>query len=182
MEIVSTMGSGSLGRELDLEAFVSGLENHLNTSIDANFTSSGMATVRLEADGPAYTLYRTGTFQIRGATDEEHLTEAADRFKEVLSEIGVEVPDYEFSHVTSVFMEDLGREVNLEALTIALGMEDTEYEPEQFPGLIYRPPEFEVTLLVFASGKVIVGGTTKRNEAESAVRQLTDELAVLDRA
>jgi transcription initiation factor TFIID TATA-box-binding protein len=99
-----------------------------------------------------------------------------------LSEIGVEIPDYEFRHVTSVFMEDLGREVNLEALTIALGMEDTEYEPEQFPGLIYRPPEYEVTLLVFASGKIIVGGTTNRDEAKSAVRQLTDELAVLDNA
>jgi len=181
MEIVSTMGSGSLGRELDLEVLVSSLQNHLNSSIDANFTSAGMATIRLEEGGPAYTLYRTGTFQIRGATDEEHLTESADRFREVLSEIGVKVPDYEFSHVTSVFMEDLGREVNLEALTIALGMEDTEYEPEQFPGLIYRPPDHEVTLLVFASGKIIVGGTTDRNEAKSAVQQLKDELAVLDR-
>ena len=181
MEIVSTMGSGSLGRELDLEVLVSSLQNHLNSSIDANFTSNGMATVRLEEGGPAYTLYRTGTFQIRGATDEEHLTESADRFREVLSEIGVEIPDYEFRHVTSVFMEDLGREVNLEALTIALGMEDTEYEPEQFPGLIYRPPEYEVTLLVFASGKIIVGGTTDRNEAKSAVQQLTDEVAVLDK-
>jgi transcription initiation factor TFIID TATA-box-binding protein len=182
MEIVSTMGSGSLGRELDLEAFVGGLENHLNTSIDANFTSNGMATVRLEADGPAYTLFRTGSFQIRGAKTEDRLSEAEARFKEVLSEVGVEIPEYEFSHVTSVFMEDLGREVNLEALTIALGMEDTEYEPEQFPGLIYRPPEHEVTLLVFASGKIIVGGTTDRDEAKSAVRQLTDELAVLDSA
>jgi transcription initiation factor TFIID TATA-box-binding protein len=109
------------------------------------------------------------------------LSKAAGRFREVLSEIGVEVPDYDFIHVTSVFMEDLGNEVNLEALTIALGMEDTEYEPEQFPGLIYRPPEFEVTLLIFATGKVIVGGTTDRTEAKSAIQQLKDELAVLDR-
>ena len=182
MEIVSTMGSGSLGRELDLETFVSELENHLGGSADANFTSNGMATVRLEEDGPAYTLYRTGTFQIRGATDEDHLTEAASRFREVLSAIGVGIPDYEFDHVTSVFMEDLGREVNLEALTIALGMENTEYEPEQFPGLIYRPTEHEVTLLVFATGKIIVGGTIDRHEAKSAVRKLKDELAVLDSA
>ncbi|WP_436900256.1 TATA-box-binding protein [Halovenus halobia] len=181
MEIVSTMGSGSLGRELDLEVLVSSLQNHLNSSIDANFTSNGMATVRLEEGGPAYTLYRTGSFQIRGAKTEDLLSEAETRFKEVLSEIGVEVPDYEFRHVTSVFMEDLAREVNLEALTIALGMEDSEYEPEQFPGLIYRPPEHEVTLLVFASGKIIVGGTTDRVEAKSAIHQLKDELAVLDR-
>jgi transcription initiation factor TFIID TATA-box-binding protein len=182
MKIVSTMSSGSLGRELDLEAFVSGLENHLNTSLDANFTSTGMVTVRLEEGGPAYTLFRTGTFQIRGSSDKEHLTDAAERFREVLSEMGVEVPDYEFSHVTSVFMEELNREVNIEALTVSLGMEDTEYEPEQFPGLIYRPQEHEVTMLVFASGKIIIGGTTDRNEASSAIQQLNHELAVLDGA
>lgn len=181
MEIVSTMGTGSLGRELDLEALVSGIDDHLENSIDANFTSNGMVTVRLNEGGPAYTIYRTGSFQIRGAKTEEDLTEAEERFQGVLSEIDVAIQEYEFSHVTSVFMEDLDREVNLEALTIALGMEVTEYEPEQFPGLIYRPPEFEVTLLVFASGKIIVGGTTDRDEAESAVRHLKDELAVLDR-
>ncbi len=180
MEIVSTMGTGSLGRELDLETFVSELENHFGNHVDANFTSTGMATIRLEEDGPAYTVYRTGTFQIRGAETEDLLTEAADQFGDVMSEIGVEVPEYEFRHATSVFMEDFDREVNLEALIIALGMEHTEYEPEQFPGLIYRPPEFEVTLLVFASGKVIIGGTTDRNEAASAIQHLEDEITVLD--
>lgn len=182
MEIVSTMGTGSLGRELDLETLVRGLDDHLENSTDANFTSNGMVTLRLNEGGPAYTIYRTGAFQIRGAKTEEDLTEAEERFRDVLSEVDVAVQEYEFSHVTSVFMEDLDREVNLEALTIALGMEDTEYEPEQFPGLIYRPDEFEVTLLVFASGKIIVGGTTDRDEASSAIRHLKDELKVLDSA
>lgn len=61
-------------------------------------------------------------------------------------------------------------------------MEDTEYEPEQVPSLIYQPPQFEVTLLVFANGKVVIGGATERGEAKSAVRQLEGELTVLDRA
>ena len=181
MEIVSTMGTGSLGRELDLEYLVSGIDEHLENSIDANFTSNGMVTLRLNESGPAYTVFRTGSFQIRGAKTEEDLTVAEERFQDVISEIGVEVNDYEFRHATSVFMEDLSREVNLEALTIALGMENTEYEPEQFPGLIYRPEEFELTLLVFASGKIIVGGTTDRDEASSSIRQLKKELTVLDR-
>ena len=180
MEIVSTMGSGSLGRELDLQALVESLESHLG-DVDANFTSIGMATVRLDEDGPAYTLYRTGTFQIRGAETEDDLSDSADRFQDVLSHVGVEVPDYEFDHVTSVFMEDFDQDVNLEALTIALGMEQTEYEPEQFPGLIYRPAEYELTLLVFASGKVIVGGTTDRDEAQSALTHLEAELGKVSR-
>jgi transcription initiation factor TFIID TATA-box-binding protein len=180
MDIVSTMGSGSLGRELDLQTLVESLESRLG-DVDANFTSNGMATVRLEEDGPAYTLYRTGTFQIRGAETESDLADSADRFQDVLSQVGVEAPAYEFNHVTSVFMEDFDQDVNLEALTIALGMENTEYEPEQFPGLIYRPTEYELTLLVFASGKVIVGGTTDRAEAQSALAHLETELGKVSR-
>ncbi len=166
---MSTMGSGSLSRELDLETFVSELEKHLDSSVDANFTSNGMTTVRLEEGGPAYTIYRTGTFQIRGAKTEDHLSEATNRFQEVLSGIGVNIPNYGFKHVTLVYMEDFDREVNLEALTIALGMENTEYLPEQFPGLIYTPPDIEVTLLVFATGKVIIGGTTDREISVSSL-------------
>ena len=180
MEIVSTMGSGSLGRELDLETLVSELEDHLDNSVDANFTSNGMVTVRLEEDGEAYTFFRTGSFQIRGAKTEERLTECANRLQTVLSEIELSVPDYEFDHITSVFMEDFDREVNLEALTIALGMENVEYEPEQFPGLIYRPSQFGVTLLIFATGKVIIGGTTDREEATKAIQHLEGELAVMN--
>lgn len=180
METVSTMGSGSLGQELDLKTIVKELKTHLNRSIDDNFTSDGMVTIRLENEGPAYTLFRTGSFQIRGAESKEKLNEAEEQFQEVLTDIGVEVSDYEFSHVTSVFLEDLNQEVDLEALSITLGLEETEYEPEQFPGLIYRPPDFEITLLVFASGKVIVGGTTIEAEAKSALRELKTEIAKLD--
>lgn len=180
MEIVSTMGSGSLGRELDLDTLVRSIDEYVGGSIDANFTSNGMVTVRLSEDSPAYTIYRTGTFQIRGAKNEAKLIESEERFQNVISDIGVEVCDYKFRHITSVFIKDLGQSVNLEAMTIALGMENTEYEPEQFPGLVYRPSEYEVTLLIFASGKVIIGGTTDKNKAQSAVRQLKRKVDVLD--
>ncbi|WP_128476531.1 TATA-box-binding protein [Halorussus pelagicus] len=180
MEIVSTMGSGSLGREIDLETLVSELENHLGEIVDANFHGPSMVTVRLKENGPAYTIYRTGTFQIRGAGTELLLTEAFRQFEEVLDDIGVDTTETEFKQVTSVFMEDLGREINLEAFAIALGLEYIEYEPEQFPGLIYRPTQYDVTLLVFASGKVIIGGTTDNKHAKSATQHLRDQLSIFD--
>ena len=39
---------------------------------------------------------------------------------------------------------------------VALRMEHVEYEPEQFPGLIYRGDTG--TALIFSSGKVILTG------------------------
>lgn len=179
MKVVSTMGSGTLGREVDLKAVVEEIEELRGTPIDANFTKDGMVTFRLEEDGPAYTLYRTGTFQIRGAETKENLNKALNRIIELLSDIGLTIRECDFRHVTSVFMEDIEQELNLEALTISLGMEFTEYEPEQFPGLIYRPRGFDATLLVFSNGKVSIGGTTEQEIAKSAISDLEEHIADL---
>jgi len=140
-----------------------------------------MVTIRLEEAGPAYTIYRTGSFQIRGAETEEEIVRAERRFQEALNKLEIEVDNYEFEHVTSVFMETLHQRVDLETAMIALGLENAEYEPEQFPGLIYRPPSFEVTLLVFASGKIIIGGTTDWNQALNAVNDLREQLSTTER-
>jgi transcription initiation factor TFIID TATA-box-binding protein len=48
METVSTMGTGTLGRELDLHALVSELEDEYGTTVGANFTSDSIVTLRLE--------------------------------------------------------------------------------------------------------------------------------------
>ena len=176
MEIVSTMGSGSLGRELDLDVFVDALQDAVEHDVSANFSGSGMVTIRLEPNGAAYQFYRTGPIQIRGARTEADLEAAQYRLLDLLDEIGLEVPDYSFEQRTAVFMEDFDRSIDLEQLVLELGLERTEYEPEQFPALIYRPPELDVTLLIFSSGKMIVAGTRSEAKAQEAVKQLKSHL------
>ena len=110
---------------------------------------------------------------------ETDLKEAESQLRTLLSDVGAEIPDYELRHVTSVFLGTLNTDVNPETLCIALGLENTEYEPEQFPAVIYRPPEFAVTLLIFSTGKVIVGGTTDGKEARAALDHVREELAQL---
>jgi transcription initiation factor TFIID TATA-box-binding protein len=104
MEIASTMGGGSLRRELDLRPLVGDLVENAETPIDTNFTSEGMVTIYLGDNSPAFTLYRTGSFQIRGAKTEADLEETESQFRTLLSEVGLEIPEYEFRHVTSVFV------------------------------------------------------------------------------
>ncbi len=53
-------------------------------------------------------------------------------------------------------MDDFQIEIPLSRLVVALKMERVEYEPEQFPGLIYRGDAG--TALLFSSGKVILAG------------------------
>jgi len=91
-----------------------------------------------------------------------------NQFLTYLDELGLEFdgPTLEIKNVVAV--GNLEQEINLEALMIGLGLEQAEYEPEQFPGLVYRPSESRCVMLVFASGKVVVtGGKTRKEDQEA---------------
>ena len=62
----------------------------------------------------------------------------------------------------------IGEELDLQ--TIAL--DGAEYEPEDFPGLIYRLKELK-TAILFRSGKVVCTGARKPSDVEQAVEKIT---------
>jgi transcription initiation factor TFIID TATA-box-binding protein len=55
---------------------------------------------------------------------------------------------------------------------LALEMENTEYEPEQFPGLVYKLVEPNATFLLFSNGKLVCTGTKNRSQLEESMTQL----------
>ena len=61
----------------------------------------------------------------------------------------------------------LGGYIDLEKCTYSL--QKTMYEPEQFPGLIYRMDDPKVVILLFASGKLVCTGAKKEGEVHRAV-------------
>ncbi|PSG99644.1 MAG: TATA-box-binding protein [Nanohaloarchaea archaeon SW_4_43_9] len=63
---------------------------------------------------------------------------------------------------------------------IAIYLENTEYEPEQFPGLVYRLEEPKAAALLFGSGKVVCTGTQSPEMAKDAVHKIIDELREAD--
>ncbi|MDP2900351.1 MAG: TATA box-binding protein, partial [Candidatus Bathyarchaeota archaeon] len=60
--------------------------------------------------------------------------------------------------------------IDLEAMSDVL--ENVMYEPEQFPGLIYRMTEPKVVLLVFASGKLVITGAKREEQVHEAVEKI----------
>jgi transcription initiation factor TFIID TATA-box-binding protein len=64
--------------------------------------------------------------------------------------------------------------LNLEEITFAL--ENAEYEPEQFPGLVYRISEPRVAFLLFSSGKIICTGAHKIEDIHTALKKLKKKL------
>jgi len=61
-------------------------------------------------------------------------------------------------------------DLNLNDLAMKLG--NTEYEPEQFPGLVYKLPGTRATFLLFSNGKIVCTGTRSEVKLKEAVDKL----------
>jgi transcription initiation factor TFIID TATA-box-binding protein len=68
----------------------------------------------------------------------------------------------------------LGGRIDLEKTIYSL--KRTMYEPEQFPGLIYRMDDPKVVILIFASGKLVCTGAKKEAEVPRAITKLQETL------
>ena len=74
---------------------------------------------------------------------------------------------------------DLKRELNIGAIVEGLGLECMEYEPEVFPGLVYRLEEPKTAILVFSSGRLVITGGRTKEECERAVNIFVEKLKQL---
>ncbi len=75
---------------------------------------------------------------------------------------------------------DLGARLKLDSIAITLGLENVEFEPEQFPGLVYRVRDPKVVMLIFSSGKVVCTGAKKIPDIDKAVNILIEDLKSAD--
>lgn len=175
VKVVNMVSSGSLDLELDLETLSEEI-GQPQAQYDPD-KYPGMY-FRFEKEAPLITVYRTGKYIITGPTSKEELFDLRERFLIFLSDIGVieNATDEWFSIQNYVCTEDLGKTLNLNALAIGLGLERTEYEPEQFPSLIYRPEGYDGVVLLFATGRIVITGCSSVNSAKSIFTGLKDNL------
>ncbi len=73
----------------------------------------------------------------------------------------------------------IGMDLNLNSL--AMDLENTEYEPEQFPGLVYKLKDTRATFLLFSNGKIVCTGTRSEAKLKEAVLLLVKNLNRLKR-
>jgi transcription initiation factor TFIID TATA-box-binding protein len=175
VEIANAVGSGDVGVELDLPEVEADLSVPYTEYDPDNYHG---LYVRLIEDGPLITLYRSGKYIISGCSSLEELHETNHAFLRTLSELNIIGPslDTGFTVQNVVCTGELQQPVNLNALSVGLGLEAVEYEPEQFPALIYRPPDFPAVLLVFANGNVVITGAADVETAETTFGHLQTQV------
>ena len=116
------------------------------------------------------TIYKSGKYIIYGLTSLDEVDASYREFLTLISPLidpSLASPP-EIRNI--VGMDDFQLEVPLSRLVVALKMEQVEYEPEQFPGLIYRGDTG--TALIFSSGKVILAGFKDLNSMETFASRL----------
>jgi transcription initiation factor TFIID TATA-box-binding protein len=161
-----------LGAELDLKAIALSLEG-----ADYNPERFPGLIYRLKEPKTATLLFHSGKVVCTGAKSPEKVKVAIDTVIEQLGKVGIKIkkePTIEVQNI--VASSDLGQNINLNAVAISLGLERVEYEPEQFPGLVYRMSEPKVVLLLFGSGKLVCTGARKPQDVQTAVDKIMVEL------
>ncbi len=172
IKIENVVASTSLGRELDLPAIVKKLKG-------AEYEPARFPGLvyRMTSPKAATLLFRSGKVVCTGAKSLEEVRLALEHLVRDIAATGVSVGNkLDITVQNIVASADLGSVINLNAIAISLSLEKVEYEPEQFPGLVYRIDKPKVVVLLFGSGKMVCTGARKVEDVEQAVERITKEL------
>ncbi len=130
---------------------------------------------RLDKPKVTALIFKSGKMVVTGAKSTDELIKAVKKIIKILRKHDMIItgrPKVQIQNI--VASANLGVEVNLEKAAFLL--ENSMYEPEQFPGLIYRMDDPQVVLLIFSSGKMVVTGAKREEEIYDAVRKIYKKL------
>jgi transcription initiation factor TFIID TATA-box-binding protein len=134
---------------------------------------------RLKRPKTATLIFNSGKMVCTGAKSEKESKRAVMKVVRELKKSGIIIigkPDLTIQNI--VASANLAGLIDLERSAYTLGR--TMYEPEQFPGLIYRMDEPKVVILLFASGKLVCTGAKKEEAVYEAVTKLHENLELED--
>jgi transcription initiation factor TFIID TATA-box-binding protein len=176
--VENIVASTSFADKLDLDVIAQSLE-------EAEYEPEQFPGLvyRLSDPKTATLLFRSGKANCTGAKNVKDVQKTVGIIADKLRKLGVEVyKDKELKIVIQniVAISDLGTELNLNEVAMGLGLENVEYEPEQFPGLVYRIRDPKVAMLLFGSGKIVCTGARQTEDVSKAVEKLSQELTSLD--
>jgi transcription initiation factor TFIID TATA-box-binding protein len=130
---------------------------------------------RLRKPKTATLIFRSGKMVCTGAKSETQARKAVTKVADELNRNGIVIlgkPEIQVQNI--VASGGLGGKINLEKSTYSL--KRTMYEPEQFPGLIYRMEDPKVVMLLFSTGKLVCTGAKKEAEVHRAIAKLQETL------
>ncbi|ADP76983.1 TATA binding protein of transcription factor TFIID [Methanothermus fervidus DSM 2088] len=174
IEIENIVASATLGRPIDLSKISKALK-----SVNFNRKQFPGLVYKLDKPKTAALIFGSGKLVCTGAKSVEDSIKAIKTTVNKIREVDPDIPeDYEIKIQNIVASANLSKPLNLDE--IAMTLENTEYEPEQFPGLVYRLDKPKVVLLLFGSGKVVCTGARDPKDAKLGVKKTKERLKELN--
>ena len=130
---------------------------------NAEYNPRRFAAVIMRIRDPKTTalIFSSGKMVCTGAKSEELSRDAAKKYAKAITKVGFNVSMQDFKIQNIVGSTDVGFPISLENLSSTHDKFST-YEPELFPGLIYRMKDPKIVLLIFASGKIVLTGAKNK--------------------
>jgi transcription initiation factor TFIID TATA-box-binding protein len=136
---------------------------------NAEYNPKRFAAVIIRIRDPKTTalVFASGKVVVTGAKIESDAKAAAKKYAGIIRRIGMQCRFTEFKVQNIVASCDVRFPIRLEGLAYTHN-HFCSYEPELFPGLVYRMAEPKVVLLIFVSGKVVLTGAKSREDIQTA--------------
>lgn len=175
IKIQNIVASASLEKDIPLIKLAEALPN-----TEYNPEQFPGLVMRIKEPKTSALIFSSGKIVCTGAKSMTKVREAVEKIIQNVEKIKVKVtrnPQIKVQNM--VASGSIGMDLNLNSL--AMDLENTEYEPEQFPGLVYKLPGTRATFLLFSNGKIVCTGTRSESKLREAVDMLIKNLAKIKR-
>ena len=172
IRIVNIVVKTSLQHDMPLEKMAATLEG-----TEYNPEQFPGLIKRIKEPKTSALIFSSGKVVCTGANSMDKVRESIRKIIKDLEKINIKIkitPEITIQNI--VASGTVGMDLNLNVL--AMKLKNTEYEPEQFPGLVYKLNEGNVraTFLLFSNGKIVCTGTKSEKDVNQALERLTEIL------
>lgn len=167
IRIQNMSSTANLGVRLDLKKIALKCRN-----TEFNPRRFGAVIMRLREPRATALIFSSGKMVVTGLKSSHNATLATKKFAYIVERVGFtpkETLDFKVQNIVGT--TDVGFPIRLEGLVYAHST-FASYEPELFPGLIYRLVSPRVVFLVFVSGKVVITGAKKESDLSNALTKM----------
>ena len=172
LKIENIVASGVIADSIDLVALSEKVEN-----CELNKKRFPGAVYRIADPKIAALIFSTGKIVLTGIRNDKALADGLAIVIKSLKVAGIKpLKEPKIAVTNMVCSYNLGTRINLNKIVIALNVENIEYEPEQFPGLVYRIKEPKLVVLLFSSGKIILTGGRNLEDVRKGLGVLEQKL------
>jgi transcription initiation factor TFIID TATA-box-binding protein len=175
LKIENIVASGVVADSIDLVEFSNNVGN-----CELNKKRFPGAVYRIPDPKIACLIFSSGKIVMTGIRNKKALADGLAIVIESLKKVGVTpLKEPRVAITNMVCSYNLGKYININKLSVTLNLENIEYEPEQFPGLVYRIKDPKIVVLIFSSGKIILTGGRNLEDVKKGLDLLEAKLATV---